>query len=249
MNKSIRIAILGLMAAAFAFAQQNLIVQTSLSGAITASQTTFAVASATGINAPTGNSPGSVLYVVDIGQTRGEAMKVVAISSTTVTVRRDGPGKAVAHASAAMVLVATSPNWFYSSDPTGSCVAATVFASPWVNIQNGNQWLCSAKTLTWTPGWGNSDAAPQVLSGTATASVAGATAIAGPLVEISGTNAITSFTMSVGWNGQPFCVNPTGAFTTTATNNIAKASTAVASKTLCFAWDQNLSTASFTPAY
>lgn len=241
-----KIAILGLLAALCSFAQVNSIVQTSLSSAITSSQTKFAVASATGINAPTASIPGSVLYVVDPGQILGEPMPVLAVSSTTVTVRRTN-GRAAAHASGAMVLIATAPNWFYSIDPVGTCTATSVFASPWVNIENGRQWLCSSKTGTWVAGWGNNAGSPQVLSATATASVGGATAIAGPVVEISGTNAITSFTMSTGWNGQGFCVNPTGAFTTTATNNIAKASTAVASLALCFVYDAQAG--KFAPSY
>jgi hypothetical protein len=246
MKNITRIAILGLLAVAAAFAQQHSIVQTSLSAAITANQTSFAVASATGINAATASVPGSVLYVVDIGQTKGEPMPVISLSSTTVTVRRT-QGRAVAHASGAMVLVATAANWFYSVDPVGTCTAASVYASPWVNITTGNQWLCSSQTGTWVPGWGNTTAPAQLLTATATASVAGATAIAGPLVEISGTEAITSFTMSVGWNGQGFCVQPTAAFTTVAGNNIAEASTADANQHLCFVY--NARAAAFSSSY
>lgn len=251
MKNIIRITLLGLLAAFAAFAQINSIVQTSLSAAVTANQVSFAVASATGIQAPNNSTglAGSVLYIVDIGQTRGEAVQVTAITSTTVTVKRgySAGSRAVAHASGAMVLVATNPNWFYSVDPSGSCVTASVYASPYINIQTGAQWLCSAKTLTWAASWGNTYGAPEILSGTATASVAGATAIAGPILEISGTNAITSFTMSTGWNGQGFCAYPTAAFTTTATNNIAKASTAVADRVLCFVWNANSS--KFSPQY
>lgn len=245
--------ILCLVALAFAppvHAQQNSIVQTSLSAAITVGQTKFAIASATGVNAPSFSSglAGSLLFVQDVGQRGGEVMQVQAISSTTVTVSRGLKGtKASAHASGAMVLVATIPDWFYTTDPLGSCVLASTYASPYVNITNGNQWICSAKTLTWTPGWGNASSSGQALSATATASVAGATAIAGPFVEISGTNAITSFTMSTGWNGQNFCTYPTGAFTITATNNIAKAATAVADRALCFVYNSNSS--KFSPQY
>lgn len=231
-------------------AQQHSIVQTSLSAAITSTQTKFNVASATGINAPSfaSGTAGSSLYVVDIGQTFGELMQVTGISSTTVTVSRTtGPG--TAHASGAMVLVATAPNWFFTTNPSGTCTTATVYSSPYVNVATGQKWICSAKTGTWTPSWGNLSSLPQVLSATATASAAGATAIAGPLLEISGTNAITSFTMSTGWNGEGFCVFPTGAFTGTATNNIAKAFTAVANRTLCFTYDANASTAGFSPSY
>lgn len=248
MKKITQLLILG-FAASLAFAQQNTLVQSSLSNAVTATQTSFTIASATGINAPASGVPGSLLFVQDIGRTAGETMKVVGLSGTLVTVQRGGPGKAFAHASGAMVLIGTSPNWFHTTDPSGACTLANTFVAPWLNISNGNLWSCSAKSGTWGASWGNAAGTPQVLSGTATASVAGATAISGPLLEISGTNAITSFTMSVGWNGQSFCVFPTGAFTVTATNNIAKAATAVANRTLCFTYDNNASTAGFSPSY
>ncbi len=86
-----------------------------------------------------------------------------------------------------------------------------------------------------------------MLTATATASVAGATAIAGPLVEIDGTEAITSFTMSTGWNKQGFCIQPAAAFTTVAGNNIAEASTADANQTLCYVWNDRA--AAFTSSY
>lgn len=237
MKNLFRIAILGLVALS-AFGQQNTILQTSLSAAITATQTKFAVASATGINAPSfaNGTAGSALFIQDRGQTMGELVTVTGISGTTVTVSRT-QSRATAHTSAAMVLVATAANWFYTVDPQGSCVTAQTYATPYVNTTNGNQWFCSSKTLSWVPGWGNYSAPPQMLTATATASVGGATAIAGPLLQISGTNAITSFTMSTGWNGQGFCVNPTAAFTTVAGNNIGEASTADANQTLCFSWD------------
>ena len=227
-----------------AFAQQNSILQTSLSAAVTATATQIRVASATGINAPTATVPGSSLFIQDVGQTGGELVQVSAVSGTTISVVRSN--RVTSHASGAMVLVATVPNWFYVIDPQGSCVTAQTYASPYVNVSNGNQWKCSTQTLTWVPYWGTAGT-PQLLTATATASVAGATAIAGPLVEISGTEAITSFTMSTGWNGHGFCVQPTAAFTTVAGNNIAEASTADANQTLCFVWNARAGT--FTASY
>lgn len=239
------ITILGLLVAS-AFGQQNTIRQTSLSAAITATATRITVASATGISAPTISSAGSALYIVDIGQTMGELVSVTAVSGTTISVSRI-QGRATGHISGAMVLVATAPNWFYTIDPQGSCVLAQTYATPYVNTSTGSQWLCSTKTLSWTASWGNTTGSPQALTATATASVAGATAIAGPFVEISGTNAITSFTMSTGWNGQGFCVYPTAAFTTTATNNISEATTADADQILCYVYNAN--SAKFSPSY
>lgn len=244
--KTIKALAITFLLALTAFAQQNTILQTSASAAMTATQTFVTVASATGINAPTNTVPGSMLFIQDIGQTMGEAVNVTSVSGTRIGIART-QSRAVAHASGAMVLVATSPNWFYTVDPTGSCVTAQTYATPYVNISNGNQWKCSSKTLTWVPHWGTPTTSWQVTTATATASVAGATAIVGPLVEISGTNAITSFTMSTGWNGEGFCVQPTGAFTTVAGNNIAEASTADANQTLCYVW--NAVNSNFTASY
>jgi hypothetical protein len=233
------------LVATAALGQINSVLTTTTTAAMTQTQTTVTVSSATGIVAPSTSAAGSALYIVDIGNPTGELVNVTAVSGTTISINR-ASSRAKPHVSGAMVLVATAPNWFNTTDPYGSCTTATVYASPWVNTLTGRQWLCSSKTLSWVPGWNNSYN-KQVITATATASVAGATAISAPLVHISGTNAITSFTMGTGWNGDGFCVVPDGAFTGTATNNIGKAFTAVASRTLCFTWDAVNS--SFTPSY
>jgi hypothetical protein len=244
------LCLLSLFAPRSAHAQLNTVIQTSLSAAITNNQKCFAVASATGIVAPTVSVAGSTLFIQDLNQTQGEAVNVQSISGTTVCGSRgtNGNGRATAHISGASVLVATVPTWFVSVDPQGACTTANLFASPRLNIQNGNQWLCSSQTLAWVPSWGTANEfTAQLAFTTATASVAGATAINAPLVHISGALAITSFTMGIGWNGQGFCVIPDGAFTTTATNNILKASTAVVNRPLCFTYDSK--NAGFVPSY
>ncbi len=254
MKNIISIALLGFALCLPSMAALNTILQTSLSSAITDTATCFNVASATGIQGPNFNTgtAGSALFVADIGGGVGELMNVTSVTSTRVCVVRSG--RVSAHGSGAMVLVATAANWFYGSNPPAGKIRSTCaqeYVAPWINAQTGQQWLCSDKTLSYTGGWGNASGGgggqAEVLSATATASVAGATAIAGPYLEISGTNAITSFTMSVGWNGQGFCVYPTAAFTITATNNIAKAATAVADRTLCFSYNAN--SAKFAPSY
>jgi len=230
-------------------AQQNTLTKTTLSAATGARDTVFKLASVTNVNAASGSTPASMLYVVDPGESIGQLVQVASVSGTNVTIVPRGSGASGnAHKSGAMVLVAAQPNWFYNYNPTGPCTTASTLVTPFVNTNTGQQWLCSSTTGTWVPGWGTaSQQTAQLLTSTATASVAGATAIAGPLVEISGTNAITSFTMSTGWNGQGFCVYPTAAFTVTATNNIAKAATAVADRTLCFTYNARL--AAFSPSY
>lgn len=251
-----KITLIGLLACLSALAQQNTLVQTSLSAAITPTQNQFAVASVTGINAPSFSSglAGSNIYVVDPGQSKGEQMTVASISGTTLTVSRTKANGARAHASGAMVLVATYANWFQSVDPVGSCTAASTYVTPWLNVTTGSQWLCSTITGTWVPGWGNTMTPAQVTL--LVASVGGTTAVSGPLLHINGTNAITAFLPTVGWQGQGFCVVPDAAFTTTTGGTtvastrvtaIAIASTAVANKTLCFTYDGTNS--KFTASY
>lgn len=228
-----------------AFAQQNTLGATTLSAASKSGDNYVVLTSTTGVNVQSANTIGSMLYIVDIGQIKGDLEIVTAVNTTTkvVNIRPNG-GKKVAHASGAMVLVGQG-NWFFQVDPQGSCVTASTLVAPYVNTDTGAQWLCSTISLTWVGGFQNPVAmqAPTVL----VASASGATAINSPLQHINGTNAITIFTMGVGWNGGGFCVIPDAAFTTTATNNIAKASTAVANKTLC--WTFDATNAVFTPTY
>lgn len=216
-------------------AQQNLLTQTSLSAAISATAQTFPVASATNIT----TSPATLLYV------EREAMLVLAVSGTTITVARGQVGTpAVAHPSAEMVL-AGRPDYFATTAPSGACTTATVYASPYINISTGLEWLCSSITLRWVPGFQNSLAPPEVTA--AVASAAGLITPSGPLFHITGALAITGFNIPVGFRNGGFCVIPDGTFTTTTANNIALASTAVVNKTLC--WTFEGTTSKFVPSY
>ncbi len=241
-----RISILGLFAIA-AFAQSNTLTQTTTAAAMAKGDGTISLTSATGISAGSFDSGtvGTQLYVVDIGQQKGEVMTVLSISGTIAKVARFS-GVAVAHASGAMVL-AGAPNLFKKYDPTGSCTRAQTEVTPVVNTLTGAQWQCSTSTLTWIPSWGT-PGSNQVVSSTAYTVPAGAVVVGGPLITTdTGTAAGTSFVPSIGWNGQSFCIIPGGAFTVTATNNIEKAATAVANRTLCFTWDSTVS--KFAPSY
>lgn len=251
------ITIFALLTAATAFGQANTLTATTTSQAIAGSDTVIYLTSITNIVAPSNTGPGTRLWIADPGQTSGEVMDVSAIVSTaqkSLRVIRGGPvigfsgstgqGTPLAHVTASMVLYGP-PQQFYGTDPSGTCVTANTYVAPWLNVVNGRQWLCSPITKTWVPSWGNYSASnqPTVL----VASVAGATAVNSPLQHVNGTNAITSFTMGAGWNGQGFCLIPDAAFTTTATNNIAIATTAVLNKTLCYTYDATNS--KFTSSY
>lgn len=239
------------LAILFAFALsafgQTALVQTRLSVAVSTSFiTTINVASATGITAGQ-----SMLYVEDGTGGPGEAMFVNAVSGTVIGVTRGyAHTGGNAHISGALVFIGP-PNAFQVYDPAGlapgaSC--ANTAYTPWINTQTGNQWICSTITNAWVPGFFNIDSAAGVT--TAVASVAGATNPSGPLFHVTGTNAITAWGSSTTVGlfggggsatdtvGSSFCVIPDAIFTTTATNNIALASTAVVNKILCFTFDQ-----------
>lgn len=235
--KTLKTLILAAFMALSAFGQTAL-TSTTTSAAITVNQTVFSVASATGI------SVGTRLYVIDQGQTIGELMVVSAISSTRVTVTRTGVNKS-AKTSGAYVIIAPVPGAFYGYNPTGSCTAASTQYTPWINVSTGEQWLCSTTTLNWVPGWNN----PASVSGTTAtlASAAGANTPTGRFFIVSGTNAVTSWTLPVGFAGGEFCTIPSGAYTWTTAGNIGLAGTAVVGRVLCFTW--SVSAAKWYPSY
>src|SRR4029077_13894059 len=108
--------------------------------------------------------------------------------------------QAAPHPSGDMVLVAPSynttlgtganpvPNGLFQQDPplNGACTAANTTTSPWVNVTNGSQWLCSSVTGTFVPGFIN-PLNPESSEQTATVAAAtGAVLPSGPLFIISG---------------------------------------------------------------
>lgn len=245
---------LGLFLCASAFGQTSL-TATNLSAAINASQRVITVASATGITA------GTYLVIEDgtgsSNQPVVENAFVQSVSGTALTVVRGyGGSLASGHITGALI-VAGPPNAFNAVDPTGSCTSTAIPYTPYVNSKTGNQWLCSSVTSSWVPGFFNTSAPAGIT--TAVASVAGATNPSGPFFHITGTNAITAWGSSttvgmLGGGGSKtdvvgasFCVIPDAIFTTTATNNIALASTAVVNKLLCFTFDQTAK--KYVPSY
>jgi len=228
--------VLLLAASGLAQTAQNTLVNTTLGAAITTTTSTLVVvASATGITAPASGATSTIIYVDK------EAMFVNAVNGTTLTVMRGYSGTAATpHVNGSRIL-AGRPTWFANVDPAGGCTNANVIATPLVNINNGNQWLCSTVTGMWVPGFGNYDKPLGVT--TAVASVAGTTTPSGPLFHITGTNTITAWGIPPGCNAATgagacvFIVIPDAAFLTTATNNIATAVTAVANLAQIWTWD------------
>jgi hypothetical protein len=225
------------LACSASFGQLVTLTQTTLSAAVSSGASTLRVASASGISA-TVTAP-SYLYVLDPGSQRGELMKVSSVSGTNIGVVRGLNGTAaVGHISGAIVVIGRGQD-FPGYDPSGACTSTTAPVFPWINPINGNQWICSSVSGSWVPGWNNTNAP---ISATATvASAAGAILPSGPLFTVSGTAAVTGFTIPVGFASGSFCTVPTGAFTWTTAGNINTAGTAVVGRTLCFTYSTTAS--------
>lgn len=230
----VSIVALALLACVTSYAQQNTLTQTTLTAAVNDSANTVRVTAATNITAAAGGTSNTLLFIDN------EAMSVTSVNGLVIGVTRGANGtRANAHSNAAVVL-AGRPQWFGQVDQSGACTPANVVASPFVNTTNGNQWLCSTVLNKWVPGWGNpGNSGSPIGVTTAVASAAGTITPSGPLFHITGTAAITGFVIPVGFNGGEFCVIPDGAFTTTTAGNIAIASTATTSRTICWTYDKN----------
>lgn len=224
-----------------ASAQTNTLGMTTLTSAMDSTQNYAVVASSTGLVA------NRALYIDNELMTiKATYLNLGTTASLTVPVVRLTLKKS-GHISGAMVLSGRE-NWFNTYDPFGACTASAVFASPWINIATGDQFLCSTILGAWGPGFQNRSLPTSAIVSTVVASAAGVILPSGPLFHVTGTAAITGFTVPVGLGRGGFCIIPDGAFTTTTAGNIAFASTAVVSKTICYTYDPNAAKP-FFPSY
>ncbi len=234
------------------------ITQTSVSGSFNQNATTFTVASATNLTAPVSNFQ-QAIYVINLGQTKGELMNVIGLNGTQVSVARSSLFRQ-SFFTGAIVMIApaplASPNWggnmlqgFFETDPvgdpnvTGSYPGAPA-VTPWLNTTNGKQWLQDVNGI-WQPGFNN----PGIASGPTTlvSSAAGAILPSGRLFHVDGTAAVTGFTIPVGFAGGSFTIIPDANFTWTTAGNIGLAGTAVTGRALTFLYDTNAG--KFWPSY
>lgn len=232
--------------------------QTTLGATMSASTTLMVVASATNITAPVNNFRQKIFVIPPTGG-RGELMEVQAVSGTSVTVSRLSEFRANFPSGSLVLIGSVDPTVisFHEYDPIGvpgTTGGINLQVTPYVNAVNGNQWLqgllqgagsTSTGPFCWVPGWGNNSVPPGPT--TAVASAAGVALPTGPLFHITGTAAITGFTLPVGFNTGSFTVIPDAVFTWTAAGNIGLAGTAVVGKALTFTWDNNAS--KFYPSY
>lgn len=141
-----------------AFAQLNTFTTTTLSSAIAAQSgstppaTLIQVASATGISGPNINNGGSstqgTLLYVD-----REAMRVLSVSGTTITVQRGANGTAAAGHLTGVTVYIGNPDW-YAQDPaqfvpSGTCTLANTYALPKIEVLSGEIFTCDA-TKVWS---------------------------------------------------------------------------------------------------
>jgi hypothetical protein len=150
-TKKISLAISAFFLLAVSAFGQASMTSTTLSNAIDNKQTSFALASATGVSAPglptaqggIGSASGSALTVVYVDR---EAMEVAAINGTTVTVRRARQGtEARAHVSGSRIYVGPA-SYYAVGDPSGACTAANLTVLPRVVIPTGRIFDCQNGT-------------------------------------------------------------------------------------------------------
>jgi hypothetical protein len=226
-------------------AAQTTMTSTTLSAAIDATQKSFAVASATNINAPgfpssqggigSSTTPAALtLLVVD-----AEAMEVVSISSTTVTVRRGRQGtQAFPHPASAKVWVGPSSAFYRYEPMSGSkCTATSLPYLPAVVIPSGNVYNCGNSM------WASFGSFQHRLTVGAQLTQAATITPTNPIHHITGaTTTITTITVPPALPATGGCiilipdVAMTG-MTTSTGGNIALATTAVAKKALSMCWD------------
>lgn len=243
----------------FAFGQASL-TQTTLAAAVNAPgagnsssyDTTVSLASATGITQAVNGVPVTYLYV---GQEAMGVLNTIPGSTTIFNVLRGQMGTKIGpHPNGDMVLAGvvtpssggfSGSGGFQVTDPpfNGACTPSATGQTPWLNVLNGYQWLCSSITGTWVPGFSNPFATDVAKVTAAVASAATATP-SGPLFHITGAVAITTIGIPVGFNatavgGGSFCAIPDNATVNgfTAGNNIAKSSTFVVNQVICMTWD------------
>lgn len=116
----------------------GLLSNTTLNGAITATQTTLVLGSASASTGSTFGAPsaGQCLLVDK------ELMRIVSMNSTTATVQR-GTTYRSPHATSAVILTGAC-NAFRNADPPSQLgnQDCTLYILPWVNVTTGDFWWC-----------------------------------------------------------------------------------------------------------
>lgn len=139
---------------------QATLTSTTLSAAITNTQTSFNIASATGVVAPSfgvANVPSGNQTILFVDK---EAMFVTAINGTYVTVIRGfNRTSAAPHASSAVVYLGP-PSYFSDSDRYGYCVSTNEVVLPVINLGTGRIFDCRSSGIWMQIGEGTMQGGP-----------------------------------------------------------------------------------------
>lgn len=128
-----------------ALAQTYVLSNTTLNGAINASQTTLVLASASASSGSTFGAPAAnqCLFV------ENELMRIVSMSSTTATVTRAVRG-ASPHATSAVIWTGACAAFFQADPPQlGGNQTCSSQPRPWINTNTANLWWCDAVLNKW----------------------------------------------------------------------------------------------------
>lgn len=161
-KKTTLITVIALLLACFALpASAAQLATTTLSAAVTSTQPYVLLASNTGVNGPgqpvsngsLGTPTGAAWTILYVD---GEAMRVTTLPTTgaPVLVERGFQSPAVAHASGALVWIATPQQliWASSGLPSGTCNSATA-VNPTINVHLASYSECLGGV--WVTGTGN----------------------------------------------------------------------------------------------
>lgn len=148
MNKHTHSAVafvIGLLLLAAPLSAQTLLNNTTLSAGVTASQTSIAVASSTGLAA------GSLIYVPGLNP---EGMLITSVSGSIAQVIRGYLGQARPHASSTRVFVDV-PQAFKPGPPdiTNSCTRTAIDYQPWIDQKSGIVYSCNGEGTNTTGAW------------------------------------------------------------------------------------------------
>lgn len=228
--RSLGIAVALIALTSLSVSAQTTVTSTTFSAAVAQGDLTVTLASATGVAA------GTQLFADQ------EAMLVTALSGTVATVTRGWDGTTPgAHASAATVYAGSSGNsgpFVRSNPPAGTCVAGNELFSLRINTRTGDMWRCLNSNWATLNDPRGATFKNFPSSGANLASAAGVVAPIAGFFHITGTAAITGFTVPPGCErGCQMTIIPDGAFTTTTATNIALASTGVVNKALIMTYD------------
>jgi len=228
--------ILGLASPSFA---QTVLNSTTLAAAVADGVTrTITLTSATGVTAPAGGTAAVVLLV------DREIMTVLSVSGTVVQVTRASDTRAVPHINGAIVWIAPRQN-VTTYVPSGQCTRTSLQAVPLIvgagvglGSEVGSLFDCLGVTTAGQ--WVNTNgSAGFPVLGSTVASPAGVLTPTGTYFKVSGTNAITGFTLPAGAApGFTLYLEATGIWTWTAAGNILTAGTTTAAgRVFAFVWN------------